>query len=123
LRHTARIMRSNDSATTNAEVRTLNVRLNGLGKMPISLRPAEKGAFSIRLMCMASDFESMSTFESDAAAQLGQRTYTRDEIAQLCAAHRQGAYAGRELEWARQEVDIYRTQREGRVFGGTDVHG
>jgi hypothetical protein len=65
----------------------------------------------------------MSTFESDVAAQLGRRTYTCDQIAQLYAAHRQGAYAGREIEWVRQEIDIFRAQREGRVLGGVTVAG
>jgi hypothetical protein len=39
------------------------------------------------------------------------------------AAHRQGAYAGREIEWVRQEIDIFRAQREGRVLGGVTVAG
>jgi hypothetical protein len=45
-------------------------------------------------------------------------TYTRDQIAQLYAAHRKGAYADREAEWARQEEDIIAAGREGRVSGG-----
>jgi hypothetical protein len=32
----------------------------------------------------------------------------------------QGAYNGREAEWARLEADIFRAQREGRVTGGVD---
>jgi hypothetical protein len=32
--------------------------------------------------------------------------HTRDEIKQLYEAHRKGAYAGREAEWARQDADI-----------------
>ena len=49
--------------------------------------------------------------------------YTREQIAKFYEQHRRGAYAGREAEWARQEVDFFRAQREGRVRGGTDVHG
>jgi hypothetical protein len=44
-------------------------------------------------------------------------TYTRDQIAQLYSAHRKGAYAGREAEWARIEADIFRAQHENRVQG------
>ena len=44
--------------------------------------------------------------------------YTRDQIAKLYRQHQQGAYRGREAEWARQEADFYRAQREGRVLGG-----
>jgi hypothetical protein len=43
--------------------------------------------------------------------------YTRDQIAQLYAAHRKGHYAGREAEWARQENDIIAAGREGRTLG------
>jgi hypothetical protein len=42
------------------------------------------------------------------------RTYTRDEIKRLYDAHRRGAYAGREAEWARQEADIFQAQHDGR---------
>jgi hypothetical protein len=41
------------------------------------------------------------------------KIYTRDEIKQLYRAHQQGAYVGREAEWARLENDFYRAQREG----------
>jgi hypothetical protein len=44
--------------------------------------------------------------------------YTRTQIDQLYAAHRRGAYTGREAEWARQEADIFAAIREGRVTGG-----
>jgi hypothetical protein len=44
-------------------------------------------------------------------------TYTRDQIAQLYAAHRKGAYAGREAEWNQIENDIFSAQSEGRVQG------
>jgi hypothetical protein len=43
--------------------------------------------------------------------------YTRAQIQQLYEAHRKGAYAGREAEWARQEADIFDAQKEGRVQG------
>jgi hypothetical protein len=33
----------------------------------------------------------------------------------LYAAHRRGAYAGREADWNRQEQDIIRAAAEGRV--------
>ena len=39
--------------------------------------------------------------------------YTREQIAKFYEQHRRGAYAGREAEWARQEVDFFRAQREG----------
>jgi hypothetical protein len=72
---------------------------------------------------MASDFFELpqSIRESDEAAQLGRRTYTRAENAQLYAAHRRGDYARRELEWRRQEYDICRAMREGRVLGGVSL--
>ena len=47
----------------------------------------------------------------------GKPTYTRETIGQLYEAHRKGAYAGREAEWARIEADIFAAQREGRVQG------
>jgi hypothetical protein len=53
----------------------------------------------------------------------GKSFYTRDQVKQLYRAHQQGAYAGREQEWARQEVDIIRAGAEGRIIGGTDVAG
>jgi hypothetical protein len=43
------------------------------------------------------------------------RVYSRSEIASLYSAHRRGAYAGREAEWARQEADLIAAGREGRV--------
>ena len=39
--------------------------------------------------------------------------YTRAQIAELYAAHRKGAYVGREAEWARQEADIIKAGSEG----------
>jgi hypothetical protein len=53
----------------------------------------------------------------------GRQIYTRDQIKQLYRAHQQGAYAGREQEWARQEADIIRASGEGRIVGGVDVAG
>jgi hypothetical protein len=49
--------------------------------------------------------------------------YSAAQIAKLYDQKRRGAYAGREAEWARQEVDIFRAQHEGRVVGGKDVQG
>ena len=49
------------------------------------------------------------------------RIYTRQEIALLFEQHRKGAYAGRDLDWARQEVDIVRASAEGRIIGGLDL--
>jgi hypothetical protein len=53
----------------------------------------------------------------------GKPIYSRDQIKQLYRAHQQGAYTGRDAEWARQEVDIIAAGREGRILGGTDVAG
>jgi hypothetical protein len=53
----------------------------------------------------------------------GRQIYTRDQIKQLYRAHQQGAYAGREQEWAKQEYDIIRASAEGRIIGGVDVAG
>ena len=53
----------------------------------------------------------------------GRQIYTRDQVKQLYRAHQQGAYAGREQEWARQEHDIIRAGAEGRIVGGTDFAG
>jgi hypothetical protein len=49
--------------------------------------------------------------------------YSAEQIKRLYRQHQQGAYRGREAEWARQEADIFRAQREGRVTGGKDVQG
>jgi len=53
----------------------------------------------------------------------GRQIYTRDQVKALYRAHQQGAYAGREQEWMRQEVDIIRAGAEGRIVGGVDVAG
>jgi hypothetical protein len=55
--------------------------------------------------------------ESDRAAGLGWRTYTRSEISALYAAHRRGDYVGKEIQWWRQEIDIVKAAAEGRVIG------
>jgi hypothetical protein len=57
------------------------------------------------------------------SAPPGKRTYSRAEIDALYAAHREGLYKGREAEWTRQEVDIFRALREGRVMGGLSLDG
>jgi hypothetical protein len=44
-------------------------------------------------------------------------TYTRAQLRELYAAHRKGAYVGREAEWARIDADIIAAGREGRVMG------
>jgi hypothetical protein len=49
--------------------------------------------------------------------------YTRAQVARLYDQHLRGAYAGREAEWARQEVDLIRAGREGRILGAVDVSG
>jgi hypothetical protein len=49
--------------------------------------------------------------------------YSRDQVRQLFEAHRKGAYANRESEWARIEADIIRAGAEGRILGGTDIWG
>ena len=51
------------------------------------------------------------------------RIYTRDEITRLYSAHQRGAYAGREAEWARQEMDLIAAGREGRIRNPVDVAG
>jgi hypothetical protein len=60
---------------------------------------------------------SAPTYSQVRSAPAGGQIYTRDLIAKLYEAHRKGAYTGREAEWARQEADIFRAQREGRVAG------
>jgi hypothetical protein len=62
-------------------------------------------------------------YKSDAAAGLGSRTYTRQQIAEIYAAYRRGEYANRPLEWARQERDLYNAQKTGRVRGGITHFG
>ena len=49
--------------------------------------------------------------------------YSAEQIKRLYRQHMQGAYNGREAEWARLEADIFRAQKEGRVTGGTDASG
>jgi hypothetical protein len=48
-------------------------------------------------------------------APVGQRTYTRAQIAALYEAHRKGHYANREAEWQRIEADIFDAQKTGRI--------
>lgn len=47
-------------------------------------------------------YESLTRESGGPAAA---RLYTRARIAAIYAAHREGAYIGREAEWTRQEVD------------------
>jgi ATP-dependent DNA ligase len=49
------------------------------------------------------------------ALSVGIRLLTRN--------HQQGAYNGREAEWARLEHDIIRAGAEGRIRGAVDLHG
>jgi len=56
-----------------------------------------------------------------APAPDGEHIYSRFEILQLHAQHRKGAFAGREIEWARIENDIVAAGREGRVIGGISL--
>jgi|SRR6516225_2144651 hypothetical protein len=51
-------------------------------------------------------------------APTGKHVYSRSEILRLHEQHRKGAYAGREVEWARIENDIIAAGREGRIIGG-----
>jgi hypothetical protein len=66
---------------------------------------------------------SAGTTYGRARSSGGRQIYTRDQIKQLYRAHQQGAYTGREQEWARQEVDIIRASAEGRIVGGLDTAG
>ena len=47
--------------------------------------------------------------------------YTRSQIAQIYAAHRRGAYAGREAEYNRLDADIIRAATEGRVLNPDNI--
>jgi hypothetical protein len=67
--------------------------------------------------------QASSTASNRTRSSSGKQLYTRDQVKQLYRAHQQGAYAGREVEWARQEADIIRASGEGRILGGTDVAG
>jgi len=51
-------------------------------------------------------------------APTGKAIYTRADILRLHEQHRKGAFAGREVEWARIENDIIAAGREGRIIGG-----
>jgi hypothetical protein len=69
-----------------------------------------------------------STQQTPAASQRARspasgKIYTREEIARLYRQHQQGAYVGREAEWARLEVDIVRAGAEGRILGALDSRG
>ena len=57
------------------------------------------------------------------ATVTGRHVYSRPEFARLYAAHLAGAYAGREVDWARQEADIIAAGREGRVLNAKSVAG
>jgi hypothetical protein len=52
---------------------------------------------------------------STSAGPSGQPVFTRPEIAALYAAHRRGAYKGREEEWARIEQSIIEAARTGNI--------
>jgi hypothetical protein len=53
----------------------------------------------------------------------GKPLYTRDNIRQNYEAHRKGAFAGREAEWARWEQDMIAAAREGRIKDPVDLQG
>jgi len=52
---------------------------------------------------------------SGSAAASSKPFYTHAQIRSLYEQHRRGAHAGRQVECARQEQDIFDAQREGRV--------
>jgi hypothetical protein len=58
-----------------------------------------------------------------ARASSGGPIYSREQITKLYDQHRRGAYAGREAEWAKLEVDIIRAGREGRIQNPVSVAG
>jgi hypothetical protein len=60
---------------------------------------------------------------SGRAAPSGTAVYTRPQIQAFYAAHRKGAYVGREAEFARIEQDIIAAGRENRIHGGLDPSG
>jgi hypothetical protein len=53
----------------------------------------------------------------------GKAIYTRPQISGLYAAHRKGAFAGREAEWAQLEADFIRAANEWRIIGAKNVAG
>jgi hypothetical protein len=53
----------------------------------------------------------------------GRPIYTRTQIKEIYRPHQQGAYVGREAEYARLDADIIRASAEGRILGGVDVAG
>jgi hypothetical protein len=71
----------------------------------------------------ASSSHSPSYGARRATSSINGPIYTAEQIKRLYRQHQQGAYRGREAEWARQEADFFRAQVEGRVRGGTDVAG
>jgi hypothetical protein len=80
-------------------------------------------AFFQKFMREAGDTPASAAAPGRARSSSGKPIYTRSQVTQLYRAHQQGAYTGREAEWARQEHDIIRAGAEGRILGGTDVAG
>jgi hypothetical protein len=70
---------------------------------------------AIPLASLAAPGRARPATGGDASLPPERPTYTRAQIAQLYAAHRKGAYIGREAEWARQDADIIAASREGRI--------
>lgn len=82
---------------------------------PVSQQAAPPREAAIPLASLAAPGRARPATGGDASVPLDRPTYTRAQIAKLYADHRRGAYVGREVEWARQEADLYTAQREGRV--------
>jgi hypothetical protein len=72
-------------------------------------------------------FQQTAATQAPAAARAQMpsgQIYTRAQIAKLYRQHQQGAYNGREAEWARQEQDLFAAAREGRIRNPVfDVNG
>jgi hypothetical protein len=85
--------------------------------------PTRVREFFERFQREAGGTQTYSAVSNRRARRSDRPIYTRDQISKLYRAHQQGAYTGREAEWARLEHEIIAAGREGRILGAVDVQG
>ena len=72
---------------------------------------------AVQLASLAAPGRARPTGGSDGSPSPEKPIYTRQNLRELYAAHRKGAYAGREAEWNRIDADIIKAGTEGRIIG------
>lgn len=80
-----------------------------IGQSPLVREPA------VPLASLAAPGRARPATGGETSLPSEKPTYTRAQIAQLYRMHQKGAYAGREAEWNRLELDFIAAGNEGRI--------